>query len=259
MLDQAILNYIRENLAGGYTEEQVREGLVSAGFDQATIEQAFEQIKQENQQPAQTAIPDDQAQSSQQDSQDPSQSMSQSASPSGGDTSSKSKNGFKMIFIALSCVVVFLFLAGMMLAFMPRGERDQGQDTGVQDDFADPGPDLDDEDIWDDGQDILDPDDGTVENDTGEDLARQCRLGVSNRNLVVEPGVNRGLFVRHNQGDPQDVRWEVDDDSIASINPTSSTYTAVTALSPGQTRITATDLSVGEGCSYTVLVTVTEG
>ncbi len=283
MLDQAILNYVRDNLSSGYTEDQIRQGLLAAGFDDFTITQAIDQIRQEyvqgggNQDPAQQQA----QQGTQQQGQQTDQMQGQDAP--GGQSKGLGSNNFKTVFIGIASIVGFLLIAGFIMVLIPRGSSaddasfndedlteptdafddfpgEPGIDDPVDDSIDDPVDDTNDtglDDPFEDSPPDGDPAMPDPEDDSPSD-GLQCRLGVSTRNVVVSIGQNRGLIAHGNRGEDTEVRWRSDDTAVAEINPSSSRYTVVRGISEGQTRVTATDEAVGEDCSYTVVVTVTE-
>ncbi len=53
MVDQNVLDYVRTNLSRGFTEEQVKQGLLSSGNDPQVVEDALSTIKSESQQTSQ--------------------------------------------------------------------------------------------------------------------------------------------------------------------------------------------------------------
>ncbi|MFP4656911.1 MAG: Ig-like domain-containing protein [Candidatus Woesearchaeota archaeon] len=279
MLDQAILNYIKQNLASGYTDDQVRQGLLSAGFDQLTIEQAFDQIKQESSQgqgydqaqayPQQNQSQQQVQQTGQQDNQNPAEQQSQGPNKPSIFTSSN----FKLVFVGMAAITVFFLIAGLMLVLVPRDTTGAETSTGESDDLSGSDDDFHDFPGDDTGEGPADDARDTSglpgsDNDTGGDYpdsddlmdnsssSLDCRLGISTRKVVVNVGQNRGLIAHGNQGEDIDVRWMVEDESIATVNPSSSRYTVVTGRSEGQTRVTAVDTAVEEDCSYSVLVNI---
>ena len=266
MLDDVILNYVRQNLTAGYTEDQVKQGLLEAGFDELSVNQAFEQVEQESQsQDSQNGQQNNQQNDSQSQNN---QLSSQNNNQNNSSKSSSNLNNFKTIFIGFAAIVGFLLFAGVFLVLI-RGGSDGTSNFDGSTDLSDSSdsngfstdPWFDDNDDFDTNisdQDSDLSDDYIFDDDSSliPDPSLPCRLGVSTRNLFVNINQNIGLIAHGNQGTDTQVNWKIDDDSIARLNPSSSRYTVVTGVSEGQTRITAVDLAVGDSCSYTVIVNV---
>ena len=297
MVNQEVVDYIKQNLAKGFTRDQIYQTLLSAGNSEQDINECFELVNLAEQSMVKTKEIENQLQrttnnviqqsnsepqtiekeqtpevtqsqqnnadntsneSSQQpqtDNQQPTANNQQPQTEENKSNSKKVKLSLPMIGILIVCVTALgigLFFANNMLnQNISGGNEQQIIDESITDSEQEQFEEIE----------IPEEPDGENDQDTivsNQTTDTRCRIAANVVSLNLDVGVTRGLVASGYLGDVFDVSWKIEDSTIGRMMPPIGSASAVTALSPGNTRIIVTDNSVDSDCVYYIGLNVAE-
>ncbi len=294
MVSQEVVNYIKQNLAKGFTREQIHQTLLSSGNSEEDINESFELANLAEQSMIKTKEIENQLQKKtnnfiQQNNNDPIQNSEQYQTSEADNNQDNSNNSFnpgdkqpeqsnqqpetdknqdnnnpkkvKLSLPVVAILVVCVTVLGLGLFFANNMFNQSLPEESRQIIAEDSIPESE-QDIF---EDIEIAEEQVVSNESDEDITTpdqtsdsRCRISANVLSLELDVGVTRGIVASGYLGDVFDVSWRIEDESIGRMMPPIGTASAVTALNPGSTRIVVTDTSMGPDCVYYISLNIIE-
>lgn len=290
MANQEVVDYIKQNLAKGFTREQIHQTLLSAGNSEQEINECFElanlaeqsmiqtkKLQEELQKKGSSTIQENSNFSNPVNQQNlQNNNLNQVAQESNGQTAintqnsepnlqtqqqtsnNSSKKPAKLFFIIPLVSIIVFGTIGVILFTQLDLSRNT---TGIEEHITQAPEIQEDNDIVDfeaeEQQEEIITDNIQEDDTTLDDQETQrCRISANLGDITLNVGSVRGIIASGYSGDVIEVSWSSEDEEIARVAPELGTATAVAALKQGQTRIILTDESVGSSCSFSIRLTV---
>ena len=261
MVSPDIIDYIKQNLAKGFTKEQITQTLLASGNSQQDVEEGFNLAYIAEQSMIQTqAIQqelnktiDTNASTTQNNSNNNLQgnlnsgnSGIENQNTSTNENNNKTNNKIGIILLLVVALVIFgFFFSAVFLGGQQQTPIEQTQP--MQNNFEEP-------------ESIIEPENekNISENSytNNDKIHDSCRINANEIYIELKVGTAKGIIASGYMGDISEISWEIEDDDVGLIMPPYGSATTITGRSSGETRIILTDNSIGPECNYAILVNV---